>query len=63
METTLAEVFGGQLSIDTSLDENLELDATLPVANNPVPLAPESKTPPPSGVLGSLLESFGGEAV
>lgn len=56
METTLAEVFGGRVSIAAILDENLELESGEPVA---APVSEKKETG--EGVLGSLLASFGGE--
>jgi DNA polymerase-3 subunit gamma/tau len=63
MESVLLEIFGGQVAIESSLDENLELS---PVAVS-IPESSSEKVSPPlplnNGVLGSLLENFGGEAV
>ncbi len=66
-ESTLAEVFGGKVAIEAVLDENMELGSDAGLGDSSaegvaVPsLPPEDKKS--SGVLGSLLESFGGEAV
>ena len=74
MESALAEVFGGQTKIETILDENLEIGPNNVTKTECAPAAPAAEMPvatPPDkttaaaadGVLGSLLQSFGGEAV
>ncbi|MDD2680889.1 MAG: DNA polymerase III subunit gamma/tau [Patescibacteria group bacterium] len=72
MESSLAEVFGGRVSINAILDESMTSDAKLSsVITESVPeinsvsrpiSSPKSKEPNDS-VLGSLLATFGGEAV
>ncbi|MDP3837055.1 MAG: DNA polymerase III subunit gamma/tau [bacterium] len=68
MESILAEVFEGQVEIEAILDENIELDSRPVASSSALPLTAESSPPPVpdkpvDGVLGSLLQSFGGEAV
>lgn len=69
MESTLAEVFHGRVAIEAVLDENLELSpVTMPTNNlannNSVSEIVSSKEEKKqSGILGGLLESFGGEAL
>jgi len=70
MESILAEVFAGQVEIEAILDENIELDSRpLAASSSPTPAPVVESSPPPApakptdGVLGSLLQSFGGEAV
>ncbi len=61
MESTLAEVFNGRVSLDADLDENLDLETTS-VAASPES-SPQKNETQKEGLLGSLLESFGGEAL
>lgn len=65
VESSLAEIFGGSLTIAASLDESVEpvveeMSAKPPSAPN---LDEFKEEKPKSEVLGSLLESFGGETI
>ncbi len=63
-ESTLAEVFKGQVNIEATLDENIELADNISSSQNlvaPLSVSPEPPEKIKDGILGSLLESFGGE--
>ncbi|MGE5425965.1 MAG: DNA polymerase III subunit gamma/tau [Bacillota bacterium] len=60
VESTLAEVFAGKVIVEALLDESLELD---PPSTPEATVAQAEVNNASDGVLGSLLQSFGGEAV
>jgi DNA polymerase-3 subunit gamma/tau len=72
MELSLAEVFGGKVSINAILDESMSADKSVnfpePEASSETVSVPKSETSSKTkevndGVLGNLLATFGGEAV
>jgi len=70
MESTLAEIFRGRVIIETSLDENLELNQDVgqsldstDAEKEKITSVVEPEKQKNNGVLGALLESFGGEAL
>lgn len=69
VENTLAEVFGGSLSINSSVDENLEL---VKETNHPEEASGDKKEEAsvkssqkekPQGLMSDLLKTFGGEII
>ncbi|MBN2884601.1 DNA polymerase III subunit gamma/tau [Patescibacteria group bacterium] len=69
MESSLADVFGGKVSIDAILDESRSVeapileDSDLPVVEHNHKKEGSTAKSLDDGVLGSLLATFGGEAV
>ena len=70
VENTLAEVFGSGLSLESSIDENLELRREEKVSDSspiPAPDAPAEKSTEAAsssgGLMADLLNTFGGEVI
>jgi len=75
VEKTLAEVFGGALTVVSSIDENLEIKreertgeieeskASVPIANSASSAGGAEKNKESVGLLSSLLKTFGGEII
>jgi len=74
VEQTLAEVYGGQVILDTLIDENLELQTISAGSSSaPASAAADIQTPPqnteaahqdePNNLLNNLLQTFGGEVI
>jgi DNA polymerase-3 subunit gamma/tau len=70
VEKTLAEVFGGSVTINPQVDENLDLDGSAVVVESSAPssaVADIKQTASPKGdgnnLLNNLLQTFGGEVI
>lgn len=70
VEKTLAEVFGGSVTINPQVDENLDLETTPATVESSAPssaVADIKKTASPKGdgsnLLNNLLQTFGGEVI
>jgi len=64
VETTLAEVYGSLLSVNSVIDENLEIRHEEKIDEAPIISAGEAETDKkPEGLIGDLLKAFGGEVI
>lgn len=70
VEKTLAEVFGGSITINPQVDENLDLETTPVIVESSAPssaVADIKSTASPKGdgnnLLNNLLQTFGGEVI
>lgn len=64
VETTLAEVYGSALSVNSVIDENLEIRHEEKIDEAPIMSAGEAETDKkPEGLIGDLLKAFGGEVI
>ncbi|MFA6514603.1 MAG: DNA polymerase III subunit gamma/tau [Patescibacteria group bacterium] len=62
VENTLAEVFGAGVVLNTSLDENLEIQKNQTVSAESSPLGAEIKKEP-GALMDNILKAFGGEVM
>ncbi len=64
VEATLAEVYGSALSVNSVIDENLEIRPAEKTDVAPIISAGEAETDKkPEGLIGDLLKAFGGEVI
>jgi len=63
VEKTLADVYGGLVHLDLSVDENLDLITVAPELTESAPVDKSIKSDEPNNLLNNLLQTFGGEVI